>query len=161
MCRCLLQCLSVFAFSLTVTVPLPAQQPVPAAGAATAEAEVREAVHRYDAALRQADVAAAEQFWAPEYTFVNLRGERVTRDERIANLRTGRTSFDTVAYAPQDVQLRTYGNGDVVVETTLLSISGRYSGRAHHGRYYSLIVWVRRDGKWQQVASQLTPVLGK
>jgi ketosteroid isomerase-like protein len=159
MCRYLLQCLSVLTLSLAVTVRLPAQEPTPAAGAKAAESEVREAVRRYDAALRRADAAAAAEFWAPEYTFVNPRGERVTRAERVANLRGGQTTFDTVAYTPQDVQLRTYGNGDVVVETTLLTLSGRYGGKAHHGRYHSLIVWVRRDGRWQQVASQLTPVL--
>ena len=43
--------------------------------------------------------------------------------------------------------------------TALLTIGGRYSGQAHEGRYRALVVWVRREGRWQQVASQLTPIL--
>ena len=129
------------------------------AAAARAEAEVREAIRRYDAALRRADVAAVEPFWAPEYTFVNPRGERLTRAARLANVRTGRTAFDSLAHAPQEEQIRIYGNGDVAVHTGLLTLGARYSGQAQRGQYRALVVWMRRDGRWQQVASQLTPVL--
>lgn len=157
MFRCLLRSLSVL--PLLVMMPptrAPAQEPAAAADAA--EAEVRQAIRRYDEALRRADVAAVERFWAPEYTFVNPRGELLTRAARVANLRAGRTAFDSLAPAPQEERIRTYGN--VAVHTTLLLLSGRYSGRAQQGRYRALVVWVRRDGQWQQVASQLTPVLG-
>lgn len=99
---------------------------------------------------------ATERFWAPEYTFVNQRGALVTRAQRIANLRTARTKFDTLAYDPRDERIRIYG--DVAVHRTPVTISGRYSGREHHGMYRALIVWVRRSGQWQQVASQLTQV---
>ena len=144
---------------LTLILParVGAQEPASAAASKVA-AEVREATRRYDEALRRADAAAAEQFWAPEYTFVNPRGERLTRAARLANLRGGRTAFDSLSHAPEEEQIRTYGNGDVAVYTTLLTLGGRYSGQAGSGRYRALVVWVRRDGRWQQVASQLTSV---
>jgi ketosteroid isomerase-like protein len=150
---------------LTLLLILPAQaaaqEPTRAASAGVA-AEVRAAIRRYDAALRRADVAAVEQFWAPEYTFVNPRGELVTRAARLANLRAGRTAFDSLAPTQQEEQIRTYGEKDVVaVHTTLLTIGARYGGQTEHGRYRALVVWVRRDGRWQQVASQLTPILGR
>jgi ketosteroid isomerase-like protein len=127
---------------------------------AKAVAELRATVRRYDDALRRADVSAAGQFWAPEYIFVNPRGERVTRDERLANLRASRTSFDTLAHTPEQEEIRIYGNdGALAVYTTLLTIGGRYGGKDTQGRYRALVVWVRRQGRWQQVASQLTPVL--
>jgi ketosteroid isomerase-like protein len=144
---------------LTLILPIRARAQEPtSATASKAAAEVREATRRYDDALRRADVAAAGQFWAPEYTFVNPRGERLTRDARLANLRGGRTAFDSLSHAPEEEQVRTYGNGDVAVYTTLLSLGGRYSGQAGRGRYRALVVWVRRDGRWQQVASQLTQI---
>jgi ketosteroid isomerase-like protein len=159
MFRYLLRLLPVLTLLLILPTRAPAQEPTPAA-VAPAAAEVRAAIRRYDDALRRADVAAVEQFWAPEYTFVNPRGERLTRAARLANLRAGRTAFDSLAPAPQEEQIRTYGNGDVVaVHTTLLTLGGRYGGQAERGRYRALAVWVRRDGRWQQVASQLTPVL--
>ena len=152
MLRCLLRS-PLLAVLLFMPAPVHAQTP-PTTSAAVAE--VRDAIRRYDDALRRADVAAVGQFFAPEYTFVNARGERLTRAGRLANLRTGRTAVDSVAHAAQEEQLRPYG--DVVVYTTLLTLGGRYSGQAQRGQYRALVVWVRRDGRWQQIASQLTPV---
>ena len=40
-----------------------------------------------------------ERFWAAEYVFINPRGERVTRDARVANLREKRTDFNWLAHA--------------------------------------------------------------
>ena len=129
------------------------------AAAASAEAEVRQAVRDYDQALRRADVAAVEKFWASEYTFINPRGERVTRADRVANLRNQRTALDSLGHEPQEEQIQIYG--DIAVYTTLLTLSGRYSGGAEQGRFRALVVWVRRDGRWQQLASQMTPVVAK
>ena len=122
--------------------------------------ELRATVRRYDDALRRGDAAAVGRFWTPDYTFVNPQGQRVTRAERLDNLRAARTAFDSLAHEPKEEQIRTYGDRDpVAVYTALLSIGGRYSGQAEQGQYRALVVWIRRDGRWQQVASQLTPVL--
>ena len=121
-----------------------------------AEAEIRQAIRDYDAALRRADVTAVQKFWAEEYTFINTRGERLTRGDRLANLRTGQTAFDSLAHAPQEEKITVYG--DVAVYTTLLTIRGLYGGQEQEGSARGLVVWVRRKGQWQQVASQLTAV---
>jgi len=139
--------------------PAPAPAAEPTAAAASVEAELRQTIRDYDEALRRADVAGVEKFWASEYTFVNPRGERVTRADRLANLRAGRTAFDSIAHGPQEEEILTYGDGEVAVYTTLLTLGGRYGGQGERGQFRALVVWVRRDGRWQQVASQLTPVL--
>ena len=130
--------------------------PAPAATDSAAVAEVRDAVRRYDDALRRADTAAAAGFWADEFVFVNPEGARRTRADRIANLRTGRTALSALSHVPETEEIRVYG--DVAVYRTLLAIGGRYSGQAERGQFRALVVWVRRDGRWQQVANQLTPV---
>src|SRR5262245_24458221 len=154
--KCLLRFLPALALLVLSPAPAPAQEKA-AAATAGAEAEVRQAVRDYDEALRRDDAAAVEKFWAPEYTFVNPRGERLTRADRAANLRTGRTAFDSLAHALQDDRIQVYG--DTAVYTTLLTLSGRYSGEAEQGQFRALVVWVRRDGRWQQVATQMTPVV--
>jgi hypothetical protein len=50
-------------------------------------------------------------------------------------------------------------DGNMAVYTTLLTIDGHYSGEPERGQFRALVVWVRRDGRWQQVASQMTPIL--
>ncbi len=154
MSRCLLRVLPV----LIVLVTQPARlvgQARPSADSAVV-AELRDAVRRYDAALRRADVAEVGRFFAPEYTFINARGEHLTRADRLANLRTGRTALDSLAHAPKEEQIRSYG--DVVLYTTLLTLGGQYSGQAQRGQYRATVVWVRRDGRWQQVSTQMTGV---
>jgi len=129
----------------------------PARGSSGAAAEIRAAVRRYDDALRRGDSAAVEKFWAAEYVFINPRGEVVTRAGRLANLRARRTALDSLAHAPQEEQIKVYG--DVALYTTLLTLRGRYGGKAQQGQFRASVVWVRRGGRWQQAASQMTPVL--
>lgn len=145
--------LSVCALLLISATSARAQQPASAA----IEAQLRQAIRDYDDALRRADVAAIERFFAQEYFFVNPRGQRLTRAERLANFRERRTVLDSVVHAPQDEVFRTYG--DLVVYTAVLTLSGRYSGQVQQGQNRAMVVWVRRNGRWQQVASQLTPIL--
>lgn len=145
--------LSVCALLLISATSARAQQPASAA----IEAQLRQAIRDYDDALRRADVAAIERFFAQEYFFVNPRGQRLTRAERLANFRERRTVLDSVVHAPQDEVFRTYG--DVVVYTAVLTLSGRYSGQVQQGQNRAMVVWVRRNGRWQQIASQLTPIL--
>ena len=125
-------------------------------------AELRATIRRYDDALRRGDATAVGEFWAPDYTFVNPRGERLSRADRLANVGAARTAFDSLAHQPEEEKIRIYGDRDrVAVYSALLTIGGRYSGRAERGRFRALVVWVRRNGRWQQLASQLTPVLGR
>ena len=144
--------LAVVALLLIHTTSARAQQPV--ATNAAVEAQLRQAIREYDDALRRADVPTIDRFFAQEYFFVNPRGQRLTRVERLANFRERRTVLDSVVHAPQEEVFRSYG--DVVVYTAVLTLSGRYSGQAQQGQHRALVVWVRRDGRWQQVASQLT-----
>ena len=146
----------IFALALIAPLAVSAQESV---AAPKAEAELRDAIRSYDDALRRGDATVAERFWAAEYVFINPRGERLSRDARIANLRERRTSLDSLAHAPMDEVIRTYMDDKMAVYTTRLSIDGRYGGEAEHGEFRALVVWIHRDGRWQQLASQMTPIL--
>ena len=113
-----------------------AREPALAAGE-NAEAELHEAIRLYDDALRSADAAAAERF---------------------ANLREKRTAFGALAHEPREESIRTYMDGNIAVYTTRLAIDGRYGGEAESGEFRAPVVWIRRDGRWQQLASQMTPI---
>ena len=155
MCRFLPRLLAVLILLLAQPAGVSLQEP--AASAAKAEAEVREAIRQYEDALRKGDVATLERYWASDYTFVNPRGELVTRADRVVNVRTGQTSLDVIVHAPQEEKIRVYG--DMAVYTALVTFTGRYGGQAEKGQHRVMAVWVRRDGRWQQIATQMTPVL--
>ena len=82
----------ILALVLTAALAASAQEP---GASPKGEAELREAIRAYDDALRRGDASAAERFWAAEYVFINPRGERVTREARIANLRERRIWLST------------------------------------------------------------------
>src|SRR5512145_1324676 len=158
MCRSALQFLPLLAVVLLQPARGSAQEPAPNPAA---EAELRETIRQYDKALRSGDAAAAGQFWAAEYIFVNARGELLTRGDRIRNLQTGRTALDSIVHIPGEEQFRFYGDGDVAVYIATLTLRGQYSGVAQQGRSRVVLVWVHRDGRWQQVASQQTTIAEK
>ena len=140
-----------------LVVPVAARAQQGRTPSAAVEAQIRQAIREYDEALRRSDVATIGRFFAEEYYFVNPRGQRLTREERLANFRERRTVLDSVVHAPQDEAFRAYG--DIVVYTAVLTLTGQYSGQAQQGRNRAMVIWVRREGRWQQVASQLTPIL--
>jgi ketosteroid isomerase-like protein len=126
---------------------------------ANVEKEVRDALEKYRTALTQHDATALKQFWADDYTFINGAGEILTKEQRLANQRSGATSLDTITLGG-DVKLRVYGN-DAAVATSRVTIKGKYSGKEASGDYQSMSVWVKRPSGWQLVANQITPITGK
>lgn len=148
--------LPILALALMAPLMVSAQETT---ASGKAEAELRQAVRSYDDALRRNDADAAARFWADEYVFVNPRGERLSRDERIANLGEKRTGFDSLSHEPKEEVFRTYADGKMAVYTTRLAIDGRYGGEAERGEFRALVIWIHRDGRWQQLATQMTPIL--
>ena len=138
----------------TTTTPALGQAAGPTTPQASAvEHEVKQMYDAYRQALLERDVAALERLWADDYTFINASGQLLSKADRLANLKSGATAFGTIKN--EDEQLvRVYG--DAAVATSRVTIVGRYSGRETSGQYHAMNVWVKRQGRWQLVATQLT-----
>ena len=117
------------------------------------EKEVREAIEKYKTALLRRDVAALEKIWADDYVFVNASGEVVTKEQRLANIKSGATALDSIS-EDEKMVVRVYQNS--AVTTSRVTIKGQYSGQAVSGQYRSTLVWVRGSAGWQLVSNQLT-----
>jgi ketosteroid isomerase-like protein len=105
--------------------------------------------------LVQRDAVALEKIWADDYTFTNGAGETHSKTQRLANLKSGATSLDSIT---QDEDMKVWVHGDVAVATGRITIKGQYSGNQASGQYRSINVWVKGTAGWQLVANQLTPV---
>jgi ketosteroid isomerase-like protein len=125
---------------------------------AAAEQEVRQTIEKYRTALVQRDAATLERIWANDYTFTNGAGEMVSKTQRLANLKSGATSLDSIS---QEEEIKVRVHGDVAVATGRVTIKGQYSGKQASGQYQSINVWVKGAAGWQLVANQLTPVAAK
>ena len=113
-------------------------------------------IEQYRTALTNKDTAALEKIWADDYTFINASGTVVTKAERLANLKSGATSLDTIVTDP-DMKIQIYGD-DVAVAINRVTLKGQYSGKATSGQFQSSIVFVKMPTGWQLVCNQITPV---
>ncbi len=146
----------VYAAILTVALLSVGRQQSVAQGADTAaEQEVRQTIEKYRTALLQKDAATLERIWADDYTFTNGAGEIHSKADRLAHLKSGATSLDSIR-EEEDMKVRIHGN--VAVATSRVTIKGQYSGKQTSGQYRSIHVWVKGAAGWQLVANQLTPV---
>ena len=146
----------IYAAIVTVALLSSGRQQSVAQGADTAaEREVRQTMEKYRMALVQRDTATLERIWADDYTFTNGAGETHSKAERLANLKSGATSLDSISQE-EDMKVRVHGN--VAVATGRLTIKGQYSGKQASGQYRSLNVWLKGATGWQLVANQITPV---
>ena len=134
------------------------QQSVAQSADAAAEQEVRQTIEKHRKALLQKDAATLERIWADDYTFTNGAGEIHSKADRLANLKSGATSLDSIS-EEEDMKVRIHGN--VAVATSRVTIKGQYSGKQTSGQYRTIHVWVKGATGWQLVANQLTPVTAK
>jgi len=134
------------------------QQSVAQGADAATEQEVKQAIKKYREALLQRDASALKQIWADDYTFTNGAGETHSKAQRLANLKSGATSLDSIS---QEEEMKVRVHGNVAVATGRVTIKGQYSGKQASGQYCSINVWVKGAAGWQLIANQLTPVAAK
>lgn len=123
-----------------------------ASGSAGAEQALEKKAHEYAQALTKRDVEALDEIWTADYTFVNPRGELLSKAQRIANIKSGTTEFHTMS--PQKERLHVQGN--FAVEVGRIVVEGEYSGQESSGEYRYTTVWTRVQKSWRMVANQIT-----
>ena len=106
----------------------------------------------YIDALTKKDLATLDKIWAPDYAFINPRGELVTKAQRMENIKTGATEFQSIK--PQRERLLVHGN--MAVDIGRGTLSGQYGGKESSGEYRYMLVWVKNKDSWQLLANQLT-----
>src|SRR6266566_6232759 len=117
------------------------------------EQEVRQTIEKYRAAFLRRDIPTLEKIWADDYVFVNASGEVLTKAQRLANLKSGQTSLESINEEEKPT-VRVYQNS--AVATSRVTLTGQYSGQPVSGQYRSTHVWVKSATGWQLVSNQLT-----
>jgi ketosteroid isomerase-like protein len=116
-----------------------------------AEAEIRQIVNDLAAGQRsKADAKELERLYADEFTSVNASGQVQNKAAIIAARVSGRISAQS--YELDEVTIQIYG--DMAIART----SARIEGKTASGRYRHLRVFIRRDGRWQLIATQMTKI---
>src|SRR5215469_4799682 len=75
----------------------------------SSEQEVRQMIEKYRTAILQRDIATLEKIWADDYVFVNAAGDVLTKTQRLANIKSGATTLDSIN-EEENVTVRVYQN---------------------------------------------------
>ena len=127
-----------------------------AASAAPAAGSVEQAIAQMEkewteAGLRH-DTAALERIVADDWTGVNWDGAKYTKSQAIDDLKSGTFVAQSVTMDP--IKVRVFG--DTAVATGGDTEKSTYKGKDSSGHFLWTDVYVKRNGKWQAVASQST-----
>ena len=98
------------------------------------------------------DVATARRLLADDYVFLQADGNVSNKVQNLGII--GDPAFVCESLATEDVHVRVYGDAAVITGQAVMTAT--YRGQQVGGRFRYTDVWVKREGRWQNVSSQAT-----
>ena len=111
--------------------------------------------HWADAAAKQ-DIGPVQQMLSDDFTLTISVGRVVDKESYVNKLKDGTFKIESLQYA--DMKTRVYGNCAVVVGR--VALKGTWDTNDVSGDYAFTDTFVKKSGKWRQVASQVTRIEG-
>lgn len=127
--------------------PLNAQEQPP-------EEAVRALESRRAEALLKADTDELSRMVADEFVEISRFGQLRTKEDNLREIASGDLKLTSVSY--EDLTVRVYS--DVAILIGIANNTGTFRGIPFSGAIRYSRVFVRRDGRWQAVAMQHTPL---
>ena len=127
---------------------------LPAQSAPSTESLIRGYEEDLGTAMIHRDVATLARLVGEDWTIQSESGAMGTRDGFLSDIESGKLAVKS--FRLHDVRIRVFG--DVAMVQGFDDEVSAYDGKASNGTYNWMDVWVKRDGKWRSVATQLTRV---
>jgi uncharacterized protein (TIGR02246 family) len=118
------------------------------------EKAVRAVLQEWLDALLHGDMKELERIIAPDYTITVNGGRVMNRDEDLEVVRNGRVRFQTATV--DSVRVRMFGEAAVVTGIGRYTVTMGDKTSSIQERFTD--VYAKREGRWQPVASQSTPL---
>ena len=116
-----------------------------------AEQEIRQVEGKRREALLRSNTTALDEIFADDYIVTNQSGQVQTKAQMMSALKSGALKFESVV--EDDVSVRVYGRAAVVTGRATSKHEGRDTTQVRFTRVY-----VKRQGRWQAVAYQVTRI---
>jgi len=107
-------------------------------------------------ALVEGDVETLKMIEADDFTFTGPDGIIATKTQDLQTITSGDLVYQALSF--DDVAVRVFGDTGVI--TGRADVKGRYKTFDISGPYRYTVTFVRLQGRWQVVASQMTRVQG-
>ena len=109
-----------------------------------------------EASLMKKDRATMERLYADDYVYVHSNGNVLNKTQEIAESMSPNMAW--TAHKSGDLKARIFGT--VAIVTGVSTLTGSAKGYVSGPRRFTE-VWVRRNGRWQEVGGQSTLVPAK
>ncbi len=123
-------------------------------GNSASQAEIQKIEKEFGAAILKNDPDAIGQFLADDWIIVDASGGIIDRPRFLEVVRSGALSHQSMD--SDDVRVQVHGNAATV--TALTTTKGKYMGQDFTTRERATDVFVKEQGRWKCVISQLTTV---
>jgi len=117
------------------------------------EQTIKALTEQWRQALLKDDAAAYDKLTAADFITIGTAGRSFPKGEIVELLKSGKLKYD--AYDYSDIKVRVYG--DTALVNCTLNQKARLGDRdLSAGPFLVVLVWVKREGKWQTVSWQGT-----
>lgn len=147
-------------FALLVVVPLIAflATPVRSADNDSDKDQIDATLKKYEEtwinSAKKKDAGPLEKMLADDWTFTNPMGQVSGKSELVDAVKDGTFAPESAEY--DDLKVRVYG--DAAVVTGRLDLKGKWGDTDISAEYRFTDTFVKKDGKWQEVAGQVTRI---
>ncbi|MEJ7698452.1 MAG: nuclear transport factor 2 family protein [Pyrinomonadaceae bacterium] len=100
------------------------------------------------------DASALDRIEADDYIFTDADGSLVTKKQDIADITSGNLTAESINV--DEMKVRVFGDTAVVIGRT--TVKAQYKGKDISGQYRVTDVFLKRNGKWQAVASHFSRI---
>ena len=107
-------------------------------------------------AMVQGNIEALALIESDDFIFTGPDGGVVNKKQDLETIRSGDLSYDSITL--EDVLVRVFQDSSVV--TGKANVKGHYRTFDISGAYRYTVTFVKRRGRWQAVASQMTRIQG-
>lgn len=126
-------------------------------GASSRQSKDEQAVLRLERewleALKRKDLAALDRIIADDFLITTADGQRLNKEQDLAPIRDADFKFESGEV--EGIEVRVYGSTAVVTGTGIFK--GTFKGKPFVSRERFTDIYSKRKGRWQVVASHLSP----
>ncbi len=112
--------------------------------------------HQWADASKRGDAATVARIESDSYVFTDPSGKITGKQDDVNMIKNGQAKYQT--FDLSDMQAHVFGNTAVV--TGRVKLQGTENGKDVSGTYAFTDTYVKKDGQWQAVASQVTSIGG-
>jgi ketosteroid isomerase-like protein len=131
-----------------------APAPAPSAKSPGVPQAIKQLEHDWIDAERTGDAARLSQILADDWIGIGYDGKKERKQEMLADVKSGKGKVDSFEYGPVDVKVL----GNVAVFQGSDTEKSSFDGKDTSGKYAWMDVFVKREGKWVAVRSQIAMV---